>query len=145
MLILAEVTEALVKDVPSPKLTAVREATVAAMFASLEFMIGLEIEMGDTTARRALLVALADDPPEEIPDETCEDEFEWELTAECLETRILWDRDFEMDEVADMPPDVAAAVDASLQFGDGYFSAVAAEPDKTMLEAARTKLRALLR
>jgi hypothetical protein len=145
LLILADTAEALVRpEVPWPELTAVREGTVAAMFASLEFLIGLEVEMGEeTTWRRALLAALADDPPDEMPAADCDDDSEWELTVECFTDRVLWDRDFDID-LADLPPEVSASIDDYLRFGDGYFSATADEPNAAALTDARKRLRKLL-
>lgn len=151
LLILAEVAEALVrKKVPWPDLTAVREATVAAMFESLEFIISLEVaadrpKKQRTTIRELLLAALADDPPEEMPKAKCTDESEWELMVECFADRVLWDRDFNLDQVADLPPEAAAKADESFGFGEGYFSAVAAEPNADALAKARKKLRKLIK
>ncbi|QDT53606.1 hypothetical protein Pan44_16280 [Caulifigura coniformis] len=147
VLILAETAEALVRqNVPCPELNAVREGTVAAMFASLELMLGFEVEIDErSSVRWALQAALADDPPEEMPATSCNDGSDWQPLVEYFMDRVLWDRDFMVEEMADLDPDVAAEVDDHLRFGDGYFSAVAAEPDAAMLKAAREKLKRLIK
>ena len=148
LLILADVSEALCRpDVTWPELTATNEGTIAAMFNSLEFMLGYEIESKNgTRTRRALLAALADDPPEEMPAEDCTDEQEWEFMIECFEDRILWDHDFDMiDDVLDLPPEVSekhhVRCQASGTLGHQYQEGTREDPGQNLSDSSLPRPR----
>jgi hypothetical protein len=148
LLILADTVEALVvPEIPCPDHTAVNEGTIAAIFATLRQHIDFEMDMeSGTHHRRALLAALADDPPEEMPAADCDDGDEWDLMVEFFTDRVLWDRDFEIEEVADLPPEAAAELHEMMRFGGReYFSTAADEPAAGVLENARLKLRKLVK
>jgi hypothetical protein len=78
-----------------------------------------------------------------LPDETSEDEENWELMVECLSNRILWDDgDYEMEnDFVDADPVSSGARKALLGIDEGYFSDVAPDPSDSQMEAIRQTLR----
>jgi hypothetical protein len=112
-------------DVRAPRLTAVNEATVAAIFAVLFANVECELEFeGDATIRgpkfrlRRLLRACA---PQYAPALHCHDIDNWYEAVDTLLDEIAWDRDWEMTEFLDMPPDLAQMERDRLTIDDEYF------------------------
>src|SRR5205814_8968156 len=117
----------LLKSADPPDVTAVLAATVAEVYDTLRSMIECEIgsDEADTELRGMVLAALEDRdywtevngalPPDEEPDVpppvTCGDFDEWEVLIEALETDILEDYDFDMeDSFMDADPARSAAL-----------------------------------
>ena len=137
---LVQVSEALLDEtVPMPELTAVNEATVAAIFAQLWINIDLEIDNPDTTTnwRTLILEACLEVGMEELPEVECDDLEEWDLWIDSLENRILWDADYENDRILDDPPEVRQGMLSLMRIPDGYYTAVA--PDLRSAEIADFK------
>src|ERR1017187_276482 len=93
---------------PCPDLTALMEGTVAAVFAQLRYLIGIEIEtdadrIGPSSAnedrgatpRHLVLAAIREtNPARELPLPGCRDVTEWGALLDSLLDRILDDRDY---------------------------------------------------
>ncbi len=137
--ILHEVAYALLAPAtPIPTLTAVREATVYAIYRELISLIELEIELGSGPETRSLIVA-ACLYVQECQTEWGKDEFEetkriqpavdsedlagWSQVIEFLVNQVLWDRDFELEGMfADHDPEKIADIKAYLGINEDYFS-----------------------
>ena len=128
MAILHEVAHGLLdSETPVVQLTAVREATVYAIYCELESLVEIELDLSGQTEpdfefRERIIRAYEqpddqstewdDDPtvakaPEfDAPDRDCEDIRQWKRVIELLADRVLWDRDFELEEAfADHDPE----------------------------------------
>jgi hypothetical protein len=68
---------------------------------------------------------------------------EWDLALECLADRVLWDRDWELDELLDLPPDRARAVKHSLGISRDYFAATPTGQRDAAVATAAAALRRL--
>ena len=155
--LLAEVGRALLDgEQPPPKLTALREATVGVLYEQLRSLVAAEIdgELQDDRPHRywRLLIVgtcagdesgpyLADLP---APDS---DDFDaWDLIIESLADRILWDRDWEMEDLfADAVPERGRQLKQFLGIDDGYFRDIAPDPTEQQLDVVRSQLEALVR
>ena len=79
-----------------------------------------------------------------LPGPNCEDLDEWTSLLEVLMDRVLWDRDFEEEELfLDADPDVSHFRKNQMGIGKDYFTAVAPEPIGDQLERIRETLRQL--
>jgi hypothetical protein len=113
-----------------------------------------------TRARRAISDALreagcckrSDDESDErcgrcswcAPDPECVDQDEWDGALEALADRVLWDRDWEMEDLlADAEPGVADSVKGAVAIDDGYFSTPTPEPTDADVTAARAYLESV--
>ncbi|MEM7316898.1 MAG: hypothetical protein AAF497_27520 [Planctomycetota bacterium] len=143
------VGESLLESRETPELTAVREATVYALFRCLFGAIHNEItdeEFDNFPQRRWRQLTLAtrreldlhydDGEPPELPAPDCNDLDTWEFLTEGLADEILWDRDFEMGYlVEDEDPDNAQVLKQILDIGDDYYTDVSPDPtDDQLLE-----------
>jgi hypothetical protein len=150
---LAEVGEALLDpDVAPPELTAVSEATVAALVESLRFGVFLDIEsqeFGDPSPYdwRPLVLAWAADVgiyPAFLPAVDSTDPEEWMPLIDTLADGLLWDEDYEMEDLfVDLSPEHSKALRSDLNIPDGYFSQVAPDPTGDELKEVRARLNAL--
>ena len=98
------------KDVKPVELTAVLEAAIAAVFEHLKKKIIIEIDEPEpgTDWRELLVAARKEMEGENIPDPTCEDSGEWETEVQRLSEAILWDVDYEDEDLyIDKPPEEA--------------------------------------
>jgi hypothetical protein len=132
---------------PAPPLTAATEGALAAMFAQLRAWLEVELDAGETTeCRRMILGAVGDAAGQDgpLPEPTETDAGEWELLLEEVEARLFWDADWEMGDVfLDLPPE-AARTDLVLHGIDpDYFTSVPDDPDDDGLAAARRVLAEL--
>ena len=159
--LLLEVGSALLEESrPMPKLTAVREAAVYAIFRALLSFIEIEIDMGGREGEsnhemRSLAIAAMEYslPPEElepwrdegmIPDLDCEDIDEWNSLIELLADGILWDRDFEMEYlIADENPEKADITKEFLGIDGDYYAHVPPDPKTDQLGPIHEQLRRL--
>jgi hypothetical protein len=62
------------------------------------------------------------------------------LLLECLEDRVLWDRDWETDEQSDTDPEVSRPVKKMLGIDRDYFVAVPPEPSNEEAERLLSEL-----
>lgn len=77
-------------------------------------------------------------PGEDAPAE------EWHAIVENLADRVLWDRDWEMEEdLADAEPDGADIVKRLAGIDEGYFTTPAEEPSERQVAQARTYLESI--
>lgn len=156
MALLADVARALFyKSVRPPVHTAVNEACVYAIYRALAMLIDFEID-GQTHYDRSTrdlicdLIAAEqaegdhefDDEPPLTPD--CMDSERWQFEVECLADKVLWDRDWELDEqMVDCSPERSRMLKTHLGIDDDYFITIAREPSD--LTKVRRNLDRLIR
>ena len=143
----------LVEDVPPPPLTAAVEGAVATVFYSLRGCVGIEsdadrhgdFEGGYVTWREKVLACFpadqrpADDDP--LPDTRCCDDEEWEPLIDCIESGILWDDDWAVEELfADKPPEVSRRMKRSMNIEQDYYVWVPTDPAEAELPAILERL-----
>ena len=131
-------------DVEILELTAIREATVYAIFKELNSLIDMEIDfaLNQSISPEFQIRSLITSAIQQATHQTKEwedDEFEkqefqspevestsledWSATIEFLANRVLWDRDFELESVfADHDPNKVSDIKAYLGINDDYFS-----------------------
>jgi hypothetical protein len=157
--LLAEVAKALLDDAPPPKLTAINEATVAAIYRHIRISIEVEID-GDVPEdrdarfwRRLVLAAIREvdvGPPSpdsevELPAENHDDLDEWHPIMDALESFVLHDDDWDMDDLfMDADPELSRARKDRLSIEDDYFTAIPPDPSDSEVDAARAVLRTLM-
>ena len=74
----------------------------------------------------------------------CRDMKEWEFEIECIADKVLWDRDFELDDLmVDCSPEKAQFLKSYLGIDDAYFTSIS--PDPINLGHVRKTLRKLTR
>jgi len=148
MAILHEVAHGLLDpESPIPELTAVREATVYAIYRELASLVEIELDMSRLDEpnfyyREAIVRACEQfkEPPSEWSDEFeledptdyeppkpgCVELNLWNDAIEFLADQILWDRDFELEEVfADHDPDKIKAIKQFMGINEDYFAVAA--------------------
>jgi hypothetical protein len=148
--LLAEVGWALLRETEScPRLTAVNEAAVAAVFRDIEQMIQYEIDSQDDMDapdfwRSGVLAVFEEDEETtdlDLPEANCTDRNEWDLLLVILSDRILWDDDFQTaDPFLDAPPDKAGVMRSMMAIDDDYYRAVPPDPTDSDLERIRATL-----
>lgn len=148
---LAQVGFALLRETPEcPQLTAVNEATIAAVFLHIEESIRTEIDFEDNTEapyfwRQLVRTASIEHADEvELPDESSHDMDEWEFLVEILSNQILWDNDFNSEACfADAAPEFTQETYEDMGIDDEYFLAVPPDPRDSNLDQIRKLLREL--
>lgn len=120
-------------DEPAPKLTAYLEGAVASVYRHALGMVAVEIEEPRIAHRpswRQLLLDAARqcDEIDELPDEDCREQGDWELLIECLEATVLWDTDFEAQDRLDADPDKVRELDELMGVPEDYYTEVAHDP-----------------
>ena len=70
---------------------------------------------------------------------------DWDLLIECLEGRVLWDRDWELEEQLDIEPVAGRRVKRELGIDNDYFVAVPPDPTDEEAERLLKELRELTR
>lgn len=149
--ILAQVGWALLRETETyPPLTAINEATVAAIFERIKELIQFEVdsegEMEDPfNWRRDVLAVYQEIGDDDLPSVECRDMEEWDLLVQVLSDRILWDEDFN-DAVlyVDKPPEHAQFLKEAMMIDDDYFTAVPPDPREADLPRIREIIRDLL-
>ena len=145
---LVQVGEALLDEAVSvPELTAVNEATVAAVFGQLAMNIEVEVydPVMDTGWRRMIVDACQEVGMDDLPDLYCDDLDEWELWIYSLMDRILWDADYESDQILDDPPELRRVMTSIMGTTEQYYTALAAEPRIKDIDGLKHRLRAVVR
>ncbi len=141
-----------------PKLTAVNESAIAAMYAAVGEMVGCEIDMQSfpddvdesepSFWRNLLLDVVRDDEGDlgELPAPDGSDMDEWEYLLDVVRSRILWDIDFMgVETVLDVVPPIAHQHREMLGIERDYFIAVPPDPKESELPGLRQRLRELCR
>jgi hypothetical protein len=134
------------KDVKPVELTAVLEAAIAAVFEHLKKKIIIEIDEAEpgTDWRELLVAARKEMEGEDIPDPTCEDLGEWETELQQLSDAILWDVDYEDEDLyMDKPPEEAQALKDFMRMRDDYSLAIADDLTDEEAQARIKELRKL--
>lgn len=158
--ILAEVaTGLLLPSTGTPRLNAVNEAAVAAIYENLNQCVQFELDSftpnGDgevrTYWRQMILDAFQhyekpgsrpEDEP--LPPADCEDDKEWELLVEVLLDTIVHDDDWNMQEqFLDMPAEIGDRVKRDMAIDPEYFRSVAPDPTPEEIELLENVLHAL--
>ncbi len=155
--LLAEVAKGLYdRKEPCVDLTALNEATVAAVFAQLRYLIWVEIDAersgfepfpGDPArGPRGLVLAAAredrQDGQDAPPEAECSDESVWYDLIRALLFRILDDIDYLAAEIfLDMPPSRSRSMKRQLGIPEDYYSAIPDSPSCQELEVIRAHLR----
>jgi len=132
-------------ETPAVPLTAFFDATVAAIFRRLEELVAEEIEMAKLKreiapdcydVRRAILAVHEKDgmnSPDFLDGDeplaaACADMERWNDAIAFIEEDILWDDDYDMLTIEDMPPELATEIRTTLGIDDDYFTAIPADP-----------------
>jgi hypothetical protein len=152
---LAEVGEALLRpDVPAPDRTAIREATVAAIFGYMDVLVDLEIDAeqyvidqptGPTYFRKLVLTYLREEDDHDLPEATCQDRTEWRILIDSACEAFLGNDDWSLvDTIADLPPDQSNRMRKEMRVPIGYCDAIAADPREQELQSIQKRLDALV-
>ena len=147
----------LTAQLPSPKLTAVREATVATVFEELLASIEIEIDVAESDGHEIVywrsLTSRA--YAAEVSEDECDDELtppvaqssdlkQWRSVVHYLAYRILWDRDWEMADVfMDEPPAKARLLKQQMGIDDGYFQGIPPDPTERGVTLLRRRYQKL--
>jgi hypothetical protein len=101
------------KDMPIVPLTAVLEGAIAVVFENLKNLISFEIDAPELRSnwRELVVAARKEMMGKDIPQPTCDDFDEWDIEVEELAEAILWDRDFDDDNLyTDFSPEKSEAL-----------------------------------
>jgi len=148
--VLHEVGCALLKlEVPSPRLTAVSEGGVAAVFRHLRLSVEIEIDeppLYHPTWCQLIAGACRECGVPDVPKVSSADVTAWNDCILALEDRILWDADYESgDDFLDGPPHVDEATKEMFGVSDDYFTAIPPDPRPEQVPRLREELVALCR
>lgn len=141
----------LLKSVPPPHPTAVREAAIGAVFTWLALEIDVELDMKLRTWRPLILTACEEakraghfEGP--LPRPGCRKADEWRFWIENLQFLILWDTDWAEEMVPqDASPEKTAILKQLLTIPEDYYTAIAPDPTERELQRIRTGLKRLCR
>ena len=141
---------------PCPELTALTEGTFASVYVTIGDFIEVEIDIASRDPspeddefglRRLVLDTFREVAPEfegSLPAPDCEDQGEWTFLLDMLMDRVLWDRDFEDEELfLDVEPGQGRYLKRAMGISREYFTAIAPEPGHDELAAIRDSLRRL--
>jgi hypothetical protein len=154
---LAVVGEALLcHHVLPPPLTALSEATAAAIFGGLQVMVEAELDteesavedvLDPSTFWRSLLreaVVEVNRTSGHLPEPWSNDWQRWSSLIGLVSGEVLATADWNMEDlVVDSSPEQSAAMKDGLQITDDYFDAIAPDPAGVQLCAVRRRLDAL--
>jgi hypothetical protein len=151
--LLAEVSWALLRETDSPPaLRAVNEAVIGALFRQLDDSIQLELDCGDdhdpggSAFWRSLILAAFHElgDTDELPDLQCPDPEEWDILIEVLTDRILWDWDFDDEELyLDKSPEHVEYLKNVMAIDPEYFTAIPPDPKPSDFSQLRSTLNEL--
>lgn len=120
-------------------LTAWSEATLASVIHEAKLLVLEEVELGETSEYRQMLLDTVD-LNEEVKD--WDDPDEWEDLLDCYEDRFLWDLDYEDDEATDLSPELSRRHQAVMGIVESYYSAI--PPDLGADDSIEDGVRRLL-
>ena len=150
--VLAQVGSALLReDQPMPRLTAVLEAAVGAVYESIRVMVEIEIDepaedRESPSWRELVLAAGRERGIEDLLDPESEDLDEWDVLVSCLADGVLWDEDWkDAEDHLDVDPKAGRAVRKLLGIDEDYYVAVPPDPTEKEMEGIEATLRALMR
>ena len=144
---LDQVANALLRsNIPAPKLTAVREATVGAIYRFLPLLVEVETEEGGMNLRPLIAAAAAEREIGDIPAKSSRSLGDWEEVIEQLSMEILWDTDWDLPpEVLDLSPARRRKFASAFDIDVDYFADVAPDPTPAELKAVTKRLKAIAR
>jgi hypothetical protein len=131
-----------------PKLTAPVESAIAAVFDFLKILVSLEIDEPEIKSnwRKMILAARREVGAEELPKEDCKDYQEWLIEIEELSYLILWDYDFEDEDLyIDKPPEEAQRLKDLMRMRDDYFLEIPEDLKPKEIETRLSELKTLCR
>ena len=134
------------EDVPMVPLTAVLEGAIAAVFEHLRDCVACETDEPDigTDWRQLIVAARREMEAEDIPEPTCDDPDEWDIEIQELVDRVLWDADYEFEDLfMDGPPEMTQALRREMLIDDNYFAAIADDLTEAQASARVAELRAV--
>jgi hypothetical protein len=132
--------------VPRPKLTAVAEATAAAVYYSILNEIEFEIteRLGHQLRGLVRLACRQMESHDDLPAQRSTDFERWEDAVQSLMDCVLWDTDWAAELVPlDMKPNEARLMKELAGIDDDYYTAVAPEPSPAELQRIRDSLQQL--
>ena len=135
-------------DEPICKLTAAVEGAIATVFEYIKTEVAAEIDDPEMKSdwRQMILAARMKSDGEDLPAEDCEDHEEWLIQTEELSYLILWDYDFEDEDLyVDMPPEDSSRLKEFMRIKEDYFVEVPDDLNETAIGAALSELKALCR
>jgi hypothetical protein len=148
--VLAQVGTTLLRaDQPMPKLTAVLEAAVGAVYESIRVMVEIEIDepaedRESPSWRELVLAAGRERGIEDLLDPESEDLDEWEVLVSRLADAVLWDQDWkDTDDHLDADPKASRMVKNVLGIDEDYYVAVPPDPSDEEMEGIWATLRRL--
>ena len=133
---------------PICKLSAALEGAVAVMFNYIKAEVAAEIDEPEMKSdwRHMILAARRQSGAENLPDEHCQDEEEWLIQIEELFYLILWDYDFEDEDLyVDKPPEAAEKLKDVMGIKDEYFLDVPEDLNQKEIETRLSELKTLCR
>ncbi len=96
--------------------------------------------------RKMILAVRHEVGAEHLPDEDCKDEQRWFTEIEELSYLILWDYDFEDEDLyIDKPPEEAQILKDLMRMRDDYFLKVPEDLKPEEIETKLSKLKSLCR
>jgi len=134
------------EDVAPIELTAVVEGAIATVFQHLKNEIVIEIDTPEigTQWRELVVAARQEAGGSDIPESTCNDMEEWEIEVEELSGCILWDADYDDDQLyIDHPPEKSKWLKDMSGVSDNYFLAIADDLTEEQAKARITELQKL--
>lgn len=152
--LLADVGTALLHpSVSPPELNAVNEATVSAVYEHIWQETQFEIDSDEPKCelkfwRKAILAVFQEEGEgeDDLPAVDCTDFDDWRVLIDCLRDRILWDDDFNSEDLfVDCEPEKSRYLKAVMRIDNDYFSAIPPDPSDSELEDIRVTLHELTR
>jgi hypothetical protein len=133
-------------DVPICKLTAAVESAIAAVFEYLKILVLLEIDEPEIPSdwRKMILAARKESGAEDLSEEDCEDHQEWLIQVEELSYLILWDYDFEDEDLyVDMLPEESSRLKEFMRIKKDYFLEIPDDLKPKEIDTTLSELKAL--
>jgi hypothetical protein len=143
-------TALLREDEPMPKLTAILEATVAAVYEAIRILVEMEINQPpkwrhSPSWRELVLAACMERGVVEPLDIESEDLDEWEGLVDSLADGVLWDEDWKDVTHLDVDPKASRAVKTLLGIDEEYYVAIPPDPTNSEIEGVLDTLKRLTR
>jgi len=136
------------EGVPTPKLTAIREATIGAIYRYLGDHVEMEIDNNEMALRPMILAAAlergvgrAEDGTSTLPEVANSTEEDWFEVVEELSMEVLHDTDWDLpSKLLDMPPEQKRKWAHDFDIDEDYFTDIALDPAPAELVAIRSRL-----
>jgi hypothetical protein len=132
-----------------PRLNAVLEAAVGAVYETVRVMVEIEIDepvenRESPSWRELVLAACRERGIEELLDAKSEDLDEWDVLVSCLADGVLWDEDWKDNEsLLDADPKASQAVKKLMGIDEAYYVAVPPDPTEKEMGGVWATLRGL--